>query len=274
MNSWNSKLHALKQSWESAIFFGALSIVLANLVPSIRAQIIDALWTGKFGELWVPLSIGVSAIIHHVSVSVQELYLHEAKTHRSVDYPLSIEKALKLANIALLWLIDSEWVRIHRNHHSYSDAKKDPHSPKNGLWNFFNFFTLYQRSADEIYDEDVPLKNRLLRFTPIATIHIPSIALFWADWLLIWALTHVWFKLAMLIQNGYTHSTTNWEVRDITLNFLPKTLRDIILNVFFWWAQNHWMHHKNPGESNLSNNSSSDWGDFYRRLLWGEVNKN
>jgi fatty-acid desaturase len=63
------------------------------------------------------------------------LCYHRMLSHRSVEVPLWLERALTTIALCSLEDTPSRWVANHRLHHQHSDAEPDPHSPRDGvLW--------------------------------------------------------------------------------------------------------------------------------------------
>jgi len=76
------------------------------------------------------------------------LCFHRLLTHRSFRLPKWLEYLLTVFG-CLAWQGSSvQWVGTHRIHHKHSDAKNDPHSPKEGFAWAHIFWCLHKESGD------------------------------------------------------------------------------------------------------------------------------
>lgn len=261
------------QIWESSVFLWATLLSLASLIPSYRAQVIDILGHGQIWDIPPSVSLVIAWILHHISVVSQSIFLHKHGAHSSVTLSEKAKKIFSWINITLNWLLESDWVEVHKRHHRETDTAKDPHSPQNGLWNFINFFTVYQQAADRV--GTTSKRQKLLRFAPVATLHIPAYVLFWGSGVMLTSVLHVLFKTAMLTQNGFPHMNREDGIKNIEFWYhLPKPLQWVVVplenifwNWFLWWEANHKIHHNHPWKSDLSNSRQSDIGASYLRKL-------
>lgn len=74
--------------------------------------------------------------VTEIATIATTIYLHRTLAHRSLTLSPAAEFICRL----VLWLTTGqrrqEWVAVHRKHHTFTDKKGDPHSPKmHGFWN-------------------------------------------------------------------------------------------------------------------------------------------
>jgi stearoyl-CoA desaturase (delta-9 desaturase) len=91
---------------------------------------------------WTVLFVTIA--LTQVAVIATSIYLHRALAHRS----LKMHRVADLAFRAVLWLTTGQsrqqWVAVHRKHHTFTDRKGDPHSPRlRGFWRVQLFNVAY-----------------------------------------------------------------------------------------------------------------------------------
>jgi len=73
--------------------------------------------------------VGVTLILHHVTIVAGTPYLHRSQAHRGLDLHPAVAHFFRF----WLWLstgmVTREWVAIHRKHHAKCEREGDPHSP-------------------------------------------------------------------------------------------------------------------------------------------------
>ncbi len=81
------------------------------------------------------LSFTIGQVVSQVTVFDTTIFLHRAKTHRSIELHRVIDWLCRFVlwlTTGLSWL---EWVKIHLKHHAHTDEEGDPHSPfLMGFW--------------------------------------------------------------------------------------------------------------------------------------------
>lgn len=96
--------------------------------------------------LWMAV---ITLVILQTSVLFTTIYLHRAKTHRSLELHPAVGLIMHLELSLFTGVVPRQWVAVHRKHHHFSDEEGDPHSPYlRGLWTvlFGNYF-LYRKEA-------------------------------------------------------------------------------------------------------------------------------
>jgi stearoyl-CoA desaturase (delta-9 desaturase) len=122
----------------------SLTVRLANLCAVILPLIgvgaaMCLLWNKGFSGVELGLLIGMYMLtVLGITVGFHRLFTHRAfETGRAVQCVLAVLGSMAAQGPLL------KWVAIHRFHHRYSDAKGDPHSPRNhgkGVWGFLRGF--------------------------------------------------------------------------------------------------------------------------------------
>lgn len=84
---------------------------------------------------------------------------HRLLSHKS--FKTSYEKILSILGCLAFQGSPLVWVCLHREHHAYTDTKKDPHSPVNGFWKSFFTSSISETNPRLIRDM---LKNKFHLF--------------------------------------------------------------------------------------------------------------
>lgn len=135
----------LKSSEKSVFFFYLLGAV--GLVYSLIVGLPTAVWVASF------------AWIGFCTACLNEAFLHRYLTHKSFRLAEWKVKVLSVfTTVTLAMGSPMGWAALHRAHHRYADASKDPHSPKVSslleLISFrFNYTGTMHSSADFITDK-------------------------------------------------------------------------------------------------------------------------
>jgi stearoyl-CoA desaturase (Delta-9 desaturase) len=98
--------------------------------------------------LWMAL---ITLAILQTSVFFTTIYLHRAKTHRSLELHPAVGLIMHLELSLFTGVLPRQWAAVHRKHHRFSDREGDPHSPYlYGLWTvlFGNYFFYRKEAAD------------------------------------------------------------------------------------------------------------------------------
>jgi stearoyl-CoA desaturase (delta-9 desaturase) len=116
---------------------GILIFLVAIHAAALGLGIAFATWPGALAGLVLYVVTGLGVTIGY----------HRRLTHQSFDAPPWVDKLLAVAG-----LLSGEgppvfWVAHHRQHHKYSDAPGDPHSPNQGFWWAHWLWLLPRRSA-------------------------------------------------------------------------------------------------------------------------------
>jgi stearoyl-CoA desaturase (delta-9 desaturase) len=93
----------------------------------------------------------ITFVILQISVFCTTIYLHRAKTHRSLELHPVVGLFMHLHVSMFTGIVPREWVAVHRKHHHLSDGEGDPHSPLvYGLWTvlFGNYFLYKKETAN------------------------------------------------------------------------------------------------------------------------------
>lgn len=77
---------------------------------------------------WSGVALAVAGYFLIGAVGINIAY-HRLLTHRGFECPKWFERTLALIGVMNLQDGPARWVAIHRMHHQYSDAERDPHSP-------------------------------------------------------------------------------------------------------------------------------------------------
>ncbi|ESQ36285.1 hypothetical protein EUTSA_v10008319mg [Eutrema salsugineum] len=85
-----------------------------------------------FNYNWEALQFG-SVVFLVTGLSITFSY-HRNLSHRSFKLPKWLEYPCAYSALFALQGDPMDWVSIHRFHHQFTDSKRDPHSPKEGLW--------------------------------------------------------------------------------------------------------------------------------------------
>lgn len=92
----------------------------------LHAACVLALVPWLFSWSGVALAIAGYYLIGAVGINIA---YHRLLTHRGFTCPRWFERSLALLGVCNLQDGPARWVAIHRMHHQYSDAERDPHSP-------------------------------------------------------------------------------------------------------------------------------------------------
>jgi len=131
-------------AWFLIVIIGIHVLALSVLLPSIFV------WWG------ILLVLTGNFIFGSLGVN---LGYHRMLTHRSVRFPLLLERLWVLLAVCCLEGSPLWWACVHRIHHQYSDQPGDPHSPSTSLfWGHMQWiFTVDpQRLSLETYAKYIP----------------------------------------------------------------------------------------------------------------------
>ena len=100
-----------------------------------------------FTVLWVPTLSVVEFLAWFVGTHILVGYLISAFQHRYCSHrswePSRFVEVLSVFLCAAFVLIPSMgWVSVHKNHHRYTDTKKDPHGNAHSVWDNFMAFNV------------------------------------------------------------------------------------------------------------------------------------
>lgn len=93
---------------------------------------------------WTNLCIFVAA--YAISCFGVTCGMHRYLTHRSFECGPILKIVLLLLGCSAFSGSPLTWVSVHSIHHLYTDTEKDPHSPKNGIWNAYIGWTFKETS--------------------------------------------------------------------------------------------------------------------------------
>ena len=130
--------------WFLIVIIGIHVLALSVFLPSIFV------WWG------IPLVLTGNFIFGSLGVN---LGYHRMLTHRSVRFPLLLERLWVLLGVCCLEGSPLWWACVHRIHHQYSDQPGDPHSPSRSLfWGHMQWiFTVDPRRFSlETYAKYIP----------------------------------------------------------------------------------------------------------------------
>ncbi|KAI3806900.1 hypothetical protein L1987_22818 [Smallanthus sonchifolius] len=82
----------------------------------------------NWGAVWVA---AVLSVLTGIGVT---LGYHRLLTHRSFKLPKWLEYCFTYCGCHAGQRDPIFWVSVHKNHHKYTDAERDPHSPHEGFW--------------------------------------------------------------------------------------------------------------------------------------------
>ncbi len=146
-----SEIHRAGIRWDYTIFFATLHVLaLLALVPWFFS------WPGVIAFLLGVIVFGQMAI---------PIGYHRLLAHRSFRTPKWFERTLVTFAMCAAQETPAHWVAWHRMHHSHSDEKEDPHSPRRGVfWSHVNWlvhetrtpletFSMYQKYARDILSD-------------------------------------------------------------------------------------------------------------------------
>ena len=213
-----------KINWHTTIFTAIFHLgALAGLFMfSWKALLVTAvLW-------WVAGSLGIG------------MGFHRLLTHRGFRTPKAVEYFLTICGLLALEGGSINWVVTHRIHHAFTDAKGDPHSPRDGAWWSHVGWILtgtaqqHPRTTMERYAPDLmkdPIQIWLNRLYFIPVIICGLLLLVFGGWsMMVWGVfVRVTFGLhSTWLVNSATHmwgrrrfeteddSTNNWFVALLT----------------------------------------------------------
>ncbi|KAI7743864.1 hypothetical protein M8C21_030313, partial [Ambrosia artemisiifolia] len=81
-----------------------------------------------------PGAVFVAAILSIITGIGVTLGYHRLLTHRSFKLPKWLEYFFTYCGCHAGQRDPIFWVSVHKNHHKYTDAERDPHSPHEGFW--------------------------------------------------------------------------------------------------------------------------------------------
>ena len=226
---------------------------LPYLLVTTTAVTIGLAIFGDYSWKWWLLSYFV---VFLTSCLGMEVTYHRFLTHRSfhmpkwMEYLFSTFGAMGGSGSALTW------VAMHRQHHDYTDAPKDPHSP-----NVFGWLILLSRYQFTLRRKDF---RGLIRDRFHVTFHkfYYFILLGWAA--LLYAISVDLFLFAYVVPValhlniltftnffGHTYGYRNFDTRD-------KSVNNPLMAAFNWGDGWHNNHHHAPGKWNFSEH----WWEF------------
>ncbi len=211
-------------NWNTTIFLvifhiGAIAALFTFSWPALIVSL--ALW-------WISGSLGIG------------IGFHRLLTHRGFKTPKFVEYFLTFCGTLALQGGPIYWITTHRLHHKYTDAPRDPHSPRDGVfWSHLGWMVSgtaqqYDEATQRRYAPDL-MNDRFHRFINV-TWWIPIIItafilLLTGGWtMLLWAVclrVTAQFHFTWLV-NSATHmwgsrrfethddSTNNWWVALLT----------------------------------------------------------
>jgi stearoyl-CoA desaturase (Delta-9 desaturase) len=234
-----------------------------------------------FGLLPVPIwcYLLYTLILTHITVIGNTIFLHRHQAHRALDLHPIVSHFFRF----WLWLTTSiatsEWVAVHRKHHTESDTAKDPHSPQvYGLKKvLFEGSELYEAEAKnqetiERYGKNTPndwlekyiYSSKKFKQVGVVLMLLLNIFLFGIPGIAIWAIQMMWIPFfAGGVINGIGHfwGYRNFECPDAARNIMP-------VGILMGGEELHNNHHTFAASAKLSVRwFEFDIGWFYISIL-------
>ena len=200
----------------------------------------------------------------HITIVCVTLYLHRGQAHKSIQFHPALEHFMR----AWLWLttgmVTSQWVAIHRKHHSATDKPGDPHSP-----HVFGIDRVLWRGAWLYNDasKDTQMVNNFSKGTPtdwiehnlytphcklgIVALLCLEVWLFHGWGIVMWLVQMAWVPFwAAGVINGLGHwwGYRNFATRDHSTNIVSW-------GIVIGGEELHNNHHHEPANPKLSRRS-------------------
>jgi stearoyl-CoA desaturase (delta-9 desaturase) len=206
-------------------------------------------------------------LMTHATIVCVTLYLHRGQAHKSIQFNPVVEHLMRFWLWLTTGMVTSQWVAIHRKHHSATDKPGDPHSPHvfgidrvlwRGAW-------LYNHAS-----KDTQMVNNFSKGTPtdwiernlytphcklgIVALLCLEVWLFHGWGIVMWLVQMAWVPFhAAGVVNGLGHwwGYRNTDTKDCSRNIFPWD---------FWIGGEclHNNHHANPASAKLSHK----WWEF------------
>lgn len=191
--------------------------------------------------------------------------LHRWASHRSVQITSTAKKTILLFSTLACQGHPLWWAAVHRNHHRYSDTKKDYHSPVNtSNWHAF-FGWIIQHDPTNVNLKRCP---DLLKDKTVLKFHRMYYIIVWCTWItfaLIAPHILVWMLLVPAVialhseglVNAFCHGKQN---RNFNTN--DSSNNNIFLGWLDWGNGWHNNHHYRPGSYNFGYGVSGKKTEF------------
>ena len=207
------------------------------------------------------LELLITLVMTHITIVCVTLYLHRGQAHKSIVFHPVLEHFMR----AWLWLttgmVTSQWVAIHRKHHSATDKEGDPHSPHvfgighvlwRGAW-LYNDASKDTKMVDN-FSKGTPtdwIERNL--YTPHCKLGIVALLclevwLFHGWGIVMWLVQMAWIPFwAAGVVNGVGHwwGYRNFDTRDHSTNIVPW-------GIVIGGEELHNNHHQEPANPKLS----------------------
>ncbi len=111
----------------------------------VNSGLMIALHLAAFAAFFTPFqnSFLVLFFIHYLWFGLSSsLYYHRCLTHRSFELPVPLHMFFLIGGLVGLGGDPVTWVAIHRYHHTHTDIAEDSHSPRDGFWYSYLFWTM------------------------------------------------------------------------------------------------------------------------------------
>lgn len=164
-----------------------VSIWVLAVVIAIHAVSICAFLPYAFVWWGIPLVLLGNFVFGSLGIN---LGFHRMLTHKSVSFPLLLERMWILFGVCCLEGSPLWWVCTHRHHHRHSDSHSDPHSPINSFYwghmqwiytrsNRHNSLEIYENYAyDLARDPFIMWLHRHNRWAKVYALHVLLIVAF------------------------------------------------------------------------------------------------
>lgn len=162
---------------------------------------------------------------------------HRLLTHRSWNCPKLLEKVFVIFETLMMTGSAISWVAVHREHHRFTDAPKDPHSP-----HYKGFFKVHFLSMF------VPVKIKY----SVDLVRQPFYKFQHKYYFLIvaiYALTLAFFDPSLLITMWLAPSAIVWNLGSLIVSFShrkKKPLDSTLLGILSFGEGWHGIHHAKP----------------------------
>jgi len=123
----------------------SLPFLLVQLLPLV------SIWTGVTREAVVVFVVFYVTRVFFITAGYHRYFAHRSfRVGRVMQFVLAFGGAAA-AQKGPLW-----WAANHRVHHRYTDAARDPHSPRDGFWWSHIGWVVSPLHKDVDYDNDIP----------------------------------------------------------------------------------------------------------------------
>jgi stearoyl-CoA desaturase (Delta-9 desaturase) len=206
-------------------------------------------------------------LMTHATIVCVTLYLHRGQAHKSIQFNPVVEHLMRFWLWLTTGMVTSQWVAIHRKHHSATDKPGDPHSPHvfgidRVLWRGAWLYNHASKDTQMVYNFSKGTPTDWIErnlYTPHCKLGIVALLclevwLFHGWGIVMWLVQMAWVPFhAAGVVNGLGHwwGYRNTDTKDCSRNIFPWD---------FWIGGEclHNNHHANPASAKLSHK----WWEF------------